>query len=197
MVENTVAAHAADDASRGLPYYEKLRRDLRETINKKRVVEKNLAALDEQIYKSENSYLEETSAGNIIKGFDNYIKGASTGGAGGMGGGGSYAGGRKRLAVSDSDRIFSRSSASLARDSPAPTPTSATHTASHAPTPTSTGAVKDSVATPTSAVSAAPAKQTKKTKKAAAAAAAAAAAEEDDGPPKKRGRVDFGARADA
>lgn len=30
------------DPSRGLPYYEKLRRDLRETLQKKRILDKNL-----------------------------------------------------------------------------------------------------------------------------------------------------------
>ena len=30
------------DATRGLPYYEKLKRDLRETIHKKRLIDKNM-----------------------------------------------------------------------------------------------------------------------------------------------------------
>jgi len=36
------AATANGDASRGTPYYEKLRRDLRETLQKKRVLDQNL-----------------------------------------------------------------------------------------------------------------------------------------------------------
>jgi len=44
MTENipptTQAANA--DATRGIPYYEKLKRDLRETIQKKRLLDKNM-----------------------------------------------------------------------------------------------------------------------------------------------------------
>ncbi|KAL8922063.1 MAG: hypothetical protein Q9208_005373 [Pyrenodesmia sp. 3 TL-2023] len=71
-------------STRGIPYYEKLKRDLRETLQKKRLLDKNLATLEDQIYRFEASYLEETSsAGNIIKGFDNYIKGSALLGSGG------------------------------------------------------------------------------------------------------------------
>ncbi|EER44651.1 conserved hypothetical protein [Histoplasma capsulatum H143] len=110
--------------SRGIPYYEKLRRELRETIQKKRLMDKNMAALEESIYRFEQSYLEETGAGNIIKGFDNYIKGSSGGSGIGFGSslgsmtGGSGTGGpttRRKSAVQDADRVFSRSSASFMR----------------------------------------------------------------------------------
>ncbi|OJD13937.1 hypothetical protein AJ78_05674 [Emergomyces pasteurianus Ep9510] len=130
--------------SRGIPYYEKLRRELRETIQKKRLMDKSMAALEESIYRFEQSYLEETGAGNIIKGFDNYIKGSSGVSGVGLGSslgsmtGGSGTGGpatRRKTAVQDSDRVFSRSSASFMRDSPGPS--SANTTPSHAPTPTS------------------------------------------------------------
>ncbi|RMD41837.1 hypothetical protein DV735_g3259, partial [Chaetothyriales sp. CBS 134920] len=68
-------ATASSSDRPGLPYYEKLRRDLRDTLQKKRLLDRNLAAIEEQIYRQETSYLEETSAaGNIVKGFDNYIK---------------------------------------------------------------------------------------------------------------------------
>jgi hypothetical protein len=98
--------------------------------------------VEEEIAKCENAYLEETSAaGNIVKGFDNYIKGSAAslghgsvagvlgggggvgsvgaggvgggGGAGGVGGGGGPgAGGRRRGGINDLDRVFSRSSVS-------------------------------------------------------------------------------------
>ncbi|KKY18940.1 putative chromatin modification-like protein eaf6 [Phaeomoniella chlamydospora] len=154
------ATTAPDTANRGLPYYEKLRRDLRDTIQKKRILDKNLSALEDSIFRLESSYLEDTSpAGNIIKGFDNYIKGSTVSGSGGGGGGpgsgtisGSAAGGtRRKIVIQDTDRVFSRSSTGsmksaevgaggiAAADSPAGseklTP------ASHAGTPT--GSMKD------------------------------------------------------
>ncbi|KAE8149959.1 histone acetyltransferase subunit NuA4-domain-containing protein [Aspergillus avenaceus] len=123
-------------ANRGLPYYEKLRRELRDTLQRKRMMDKSMAALEDQIFRFEQSYLEETTAGNIIKGFDNYIKGSSSGagGAGSLALSGGVGGARRKAQVTDADRVFSRSSASFLRDS---TPSSVQTTPSHAPTPTS------------------------------------------------------------
>lgn len=122
------------DQIRGLPYYEKLKKDLRETLQKKRLLDKNMTQLEDQIYRYESSYLEETSAGNIIKGFDNYIKGSGAptggststatggGGSGGLGGGGGGGGGgtstRRKAGGNGGDewRVFSRSSASFMRE---------------------------------------------------------------------------------
>lgn len=45
MAENAPPAGAnaaATDASRGMPYYERLRRDLRESLQKKRTIDANL-----------------------------------------------------------------------------------------------------------------------------------------------------------
>lgn len=36
------AAVASESTARGLPYYEKLRRDLRDTLQKKRILDKNM-----------------------------------------------------------------------------------------------------------------------------------------------------------
>ncbi|KAF2013312.1 NuA4-domain-containing protein [Aaosphaeria arxii CBS 175.79] len=129
-----------------MPYYERLRRDLREALQKKRLIDNNLAQLEENILRNESSYLEETTAGNIIKGFDNYIKGASTtttaGGAG--------TATRRKGTISDADRIFSRSSTSFMRVGDqhaiheASTPGSNTTTPSHAATPTSSFPTRES-----------------------------------------------------
>ena len=96
--------------------------------------------------------MEETSAaGNIIRGFDNYIKasgtlGSSSGGSGGASGGGPPGGGaggggtstRRRGGVTDQDRIFSRSSVGFMRES---SPSGTPLTGSNAGTPTVDGAL--------------------------------------------------------
>jgi chromatin modification-related protein EAF6 len=146
MAENVPPGSATKAAANGdrpgLPYYEKLRRDLRDTLQKKRLLDRNLAAIEEQIYRQETSYLEDTSAaGNIVKGFDNYIKASALSSSANSAGGtisGSAAGGglgasRRKAAVSDTDRVFSRSSTSYMRDSD--TPSSAVSTPNHAGTP--------------------------------------------------------------
>ncbi|KAL9044565.1 MAG: hypothetical protein Q9214_002307 [Letrouitia sp. 1 TL-2023] len=117
MAENAPPppANATADATRGIPYYEKLKRDLRETLQKKRLLDKNMASLEDQIFRFETSYLEETQAGNIIKGFDNYIKGSSTTGSLSTGGGGSSGTSTRRKGIMEADRVFSRSSCSFMR----------------------------------------------------------------------------------
>ena len=59
--------------------------------------------------------MEETVAGNIIKGFDNYIKGSTAAGGASATGGGGGTSTRRKGQVMDADRIFSRSSVSFMR----------------------------------------------------------------------------------
>jgi chromatin modification-related protein EAF6 len=97
-------ASAASNADQpGRPYYEQLRTTLRGTLDKKRKLDDQLAALEDQIFKLEGAYLEETSnSGNIVRGFDGWVKGVSVGGRAGDD--------RRRGRVRDEDRVFSHSS---------------------------------------------------------------------------------------
>jgi len=113
IADGTQAASAvADDSTRGRPYYEKLRRDLKQILDKKRELDRSMSALDNTIARLESNYLDETSAaGNIIKGFDNYIKASTATSSAGVSTGAGTAT-RRKVGVSDQDRIFSRSSVS-------------------------------------------------------------------------------------
>jgi chromatin modification-related protein EAF6 len=84
------------------PFYDKARAHLKELLQKKRLLERSLAQQEESIYKKETDYLEDTPSGNIITGFEAYTKGS----------GSSAPGQRRRAAVQESNRVFSRSSIS-------------------------------------------------------------------------------------
>jgi chromatin modification-related protein EAF6 len=85
-----------EDKDGQMAEYEKMKKELRELINRKRVMDKNLTTLEDQIYKFEGAYLEDASNGNIMKGYDNYMKTNQT---------------KRRGTFSDQDRLFSLSSA--------------------------------------------------------------------------------------
>ena len=106
MAENLPANASSATDQPGRPHYENLRATLRGTIAKKRELDERLAAIEDSIFKLEGSYLEETSAaGNIVRGFDNWVKGVVVGSDNKRGDD------RKtRTRVRDEDRIFSRSS---------------------------------------------------------------------------------------
>ncbi|KAL5482820.1 EAF6 [Sanghuangporus weigelae] len=81
--------------------YDAARKELIQALQKKRLVDRQLAQLEVQIYNFEGSYLSETaqhSGGNIIQGFDGYLKTQSVG--------------RRRHEPTDADRVFSNSSLS-------------------------------------------------------------------------------------
>ncbi|ORY22022.1 histone acetyltransferase subunit NuA4-domain-containing protein [Naematelia encephala] len=74
--------------------------ELDAALKRKRAVDTNLANLESAIYAFEGSYLEETAAsgGNIIKGFDNYLKPPTSNVN------------KKKMEVTEADRLFSTSS---------------------------------------------------------------------------------------
>jgi hypothetical protein len=105
MSENVPPASAAVGTNGdvpGQPFYDKARAHLKDLLQKKRLLERNLAQQEESIYKKETDYLEDTPSGNIITGFEAYTKGS----------GSSAPGQRRRAAVQESNRVFSRSSIS-------------------------------------------------------------------------------------
>ncbi|TDL23141.1 NuA4-domain-containing protein [Rickenella mellea] len=80
-------------------HYDASRKELIQALSKKRAVDKQLAQLEVQIFNFEGSYLADTTAhsgGNIIQGFDAYLK--------------NQTGGRRKYEVSETDRVFSNSS---------------------------------------------------------------------------------------
>ena len=155
------------DPTRGMPYHDKLTADLKQALNKKKMIDKALvcpsaslvavfqiltksqAQIDEAIYRKESEYLEETPYGNIITGFDSYIKGVTS----------SSVAGRKRTAINDNDRIFSRITNRAGPDfTDSPGALSGGTTPSAAPTPVTSSFPRDrgdasAVSTPTSASS--------------------------------------------
>ncbi|KAL1843747.1 hypothetical protein VTJ49DRAFT_128 [Mycothermus thermophilus] len=191
---NASSGDTAASSAAGIPYYEKQRHHLKELIFKRKQMEKKLANIEELILAKETEYLESTPSGNIITGFDNYIKGGTA----------AAAAQRRKASMTDQNRVFSRSSVSYnpaAAAADAQTPASTP--ASHAPTPVSTSFGGDPKArdgpsgapTPNSTATAAGGGgrgggASKKGKKHAAGAEDS----ETDGREAKKARTSFGAR---
>lgn len=110
MVENipstTGGETQVDDATRGLPYYNQIKGTTRNLLKKKAETDEKVAQANAAVWNKETTYLEDTPAGNILKGFDGYIKSSTTAGSAGTGGTSS----RRKATISDNDRLFSRSS---------------------------------------------------------------------------------------
>jgi chromatin modification-related protein EAF6 len=76
----------------------------RQRVERKEALRQGLQGLERQIFALETAYLEDTPAGNVVQGFDNYAANA-----------------RKSLPrkkVMDSERIFSLSSTTSASNTP-------------------------------------------------------------------------------
>ncbi|KAG0371741.1 Chromatin modification- protein meaf6 [Mortierella sp. AD032] len=77
--------------------------ELNELMTRKKLVDRNLAGLENSIYAFEGSYLEDTQhGGNIIRGFDGYINTKAD---------------KSRVKYSESDRLFSMSSTTFTKAS--------------------------------------------------------------------------------
>ncbi|EFZ00192.2 Histone H4 acetyltransferase, NuA4 complex, Eaf6 [Metarhizium robertsii ARSEF 23] len=157
-----------------LAEYKKSQARVRELIEKRRVLEKRLTQVEDNIVSKEAAYLESTPSGNIITGFDNYMKGTS-----------GAAAQRRKTGPADQNRVFSKSSISYRPNNGDSTPGSTP--ASHAPTPVS-ASFRDN-GTPSSAAGA---KNNSKKKKAAAVADKEVEDSENDGGGNKK-RTNFGA----
>lgn len=83
--------------------YTQLKNELTKKIVKKQEIEAQLLALEESIYDKENDYFNESTYGNIVKGFDNFSKSSS---------GGSN---KRKIMYTDDDHIFSMSSATFVK----------------------------------------------------------------------------------
>ncbi|THH20088.1 hypothetical protein EW146_g1203 [Bondarzewia mesenterica] len=93
-MSNDGPAPSPDDKTR----YDAAKKELIQALFRKRAVDKQLAQLEVQIYNLEGSYLLETAVhngGNVIHGFDGYLKNQMT---------------KKKYELNDGDRIFSTSS---------------------------------------------------------------------------------------
>ncbi|ODV85397.1 hypothetical protein CANARDRAFT_22930 [[Candida] arabinofermentans NRRL YB-2248] len=86
--------------------YDKLKKKLKESLAKKKELDKKLTKLEEDIFNKETKYLSDgINHGNIIKGFENFTKNVS----------GTSASRTKKIQFTDEDRIFSLSSATYVR----------------------------------------------------------------------------------
>ncbi|KAK9471798.1 histone acetyltransferase subunit NuA4-domain-containing protein, partial [Dipodascopsis tothii] len=99
MPDPSMVDQPADKAE--MAAYEKAKKELKDMIGKKRMLDKNLAIIEEQIFKYEGAYLDETPNGNIVRGFDNYLKSSSIGGGSAV---------KRKPAINEDDRLFSLSS---------------------------------------------------------------------------------------
>ncbi|KAL7912138.1 histone acetyltransferase subunit NuA4 [Trichoderma velutinum] len=148
MADNrqTIASRPSE-AQPTMAEYKKAQARVRDLVDRRRQLERRLAAMEESIIQKESAYLDSTPSGNIITGFDNYMKGTS-----------GAAAQRRKTGPAEQNRVFSRSSISYRPNNgdsstpgsvgstPAPTPlsTSFRDSASGNPTPTSAGGNKAS-----------------------------------------------------
>ncbi|KAI1404664.1 NuA4-domain-containing protein [Hypoxylon fuscum] len=163
MTENSqpgAGGAANGDQQAGLAEYNKQRQNLKALLAKRKQQDRQLAQLEQNIVDLEAKYLGNTRFGNIVKGFDNYIKGTSA------------AAQRKQGELKEEDYIWSRSSISHNALHPDNIEAASATSTPAAPTPVSTSFVnaKDKEGgsnqpTPTSATEKGSSKASKANKK--------------------------------
>ncbi|KAF3056318.1 Chromatin modification-related protein eaf6 [Daldinia childiae] len=129
MTENVqpgTGGAATGDRQAAVAEYNKQRQNLKELLGKRKQQERQLSQLEQSIVDLEAKYLSNTRIGNIVKGFDNYIKGTSS------------AAQRKQGELKDEDYIWSRSSISYNSLHPDNTEAPSATSTPAAPTPVST-----------------------------------------------------------
>lgn len=90
-----------------LAEYKKSQARVRELVEKRRLLERRLGQVEDGIAQKEAAYLDSTPTGNVITGFDNYMKGAS-----------GAAAQRRKTGGMEQNRVFSRSSISYRPNNP-------------------------------------------------------------------------------
>ncbi|KAL2212288.1 NuA4-domain-containing protein [Sarocladium strictum] len=150
MADNKQAPGAGEAAPTAAEY-KKAQARVRELVEKRRGLDRKLNQVEDSIAQKETAYLDSTPSGNVITGFDNYMKGTS-----------GAAAQRRKVGSTEQNRVFTRSSISYrpsTGDTPGSTP------ASHAPTPISASFREggSANATPTSAAGTKNAKKKKET----------------------------------
>lgn len=83
--------------------YTKLKNELTQLILRKQELDAQLAALEDSIYDKESDYFNESTYGNIVKGFDSFAK-LSAGGSN-----------KRKMIYTDDDHIFSLSSSTFVK----------------------------------------------------------------------------------
>ncbi|KAI2629713.1 NuA4-domain-containing protein [Hypoxylon sp. NC1633] len=129
MTENVqpgAGGAANGDRQAALTEYNKQRQNLKELLAKRKQQDRQLAQLEQNIVDLEAKYLTSTRIGNIVKGFDNYIKGTSA------------AAYRKQAELKEDDYIWSRSSISYNSLHPENIEAASATSTPGAPTPLST-----------------------------------------------------------
>ncbi|KAL2757576.1 hypothetical protein ACRALDRAFT_2025341 [Sodiomyces alcalophilus JCM 7366] len=132
---NAGAASSASGPAPTMQMYKEEQARLRTMLDRRNQLARRLAAIEADIESKETAYLESTPYGNIIAGFDNYIKGTSGSGAQ-----------RRKQGNLEHNRVFSRSSISYRPGSEATTSGGSTP-ASNAATPQSASFRENGVVT--------------------------------------------------